>query len=305
MSEKNSVIYCPECGSENALDAVLCQKCGKEINGKEHLFRDFLISHIKEDLKENLSGKLFDVVKNWLLSHLYASVVTVTVVAAAATGVAAAANAIQSDDVSGRPSSIAQLSFLSPAEQALFEENNDHEIFGAEEYEEVWKPAVLSHTVLTEKNSCYGWVIVRDMELPAEELFDGYSELYVCPGITVTVNGELKEKDSFTDFYVAKGGTLIINGDVKGGANICNDGDTIINGDYDGGSAQLAYNRGNITVTGAYRGGLDLYSFRGATVTGTDQTNNGIHYYDIDASDLYQGVTGFNGMFVVDVSALQ
>lgn len=298
MSKKNKILYCPACGKENTPDAVLCKECGQPIEQEEHLFKDFLISHIKDDLKEKLSGKLFDVIKGWLLSHLYSSVVTVTIVAVAATGAAAVANHVQSNNVSGRPASIAELSLLSPAEQSLFEENNSHSIFDPENYEEVWRPAVLEHTLLTKKNSCYGWVVVRDMELDAEKLFDGYSEIYVCPGITVTVNGNPKEKQSFTDFYVAKGGTLIINGDVKGGANICNDGTTVINGNYDGGSSLLSCNRGTFTVTGVYSGALNLFSFRGATVNGTDHTDTGILYYDIDASDLYEGVTGINGMFV-------
>lgn len=296
--KRKKVIYCPDCGKENVPEAVLCRECGKAINEVEQPFRDFLKKHIKDELKGKLGDKVFDAVKGWLLSHLYASVVTVTVIAAAATGISASAKKVHSEKTSERPAPVAELEFLSSEEQALFEENNDHEIFGAEEYENVWLPAVMEHTLLTEKNSCYGWVIVRDAELRAETLFDGYSEIYVCPGVTVTVNGVLKEKEGFVDFYVAPGGTLIINGDIKGGANICNDGTTIVNGNYDGGKAQITCNRGDIRVTGAYSGGLELYTFRGATVTGEDRTNSGIHYYDIDASDLYQGVTGMNGMFI-------
>ena len=236
--------------------------------------------------------------KNWLLSHLYASVVTVTMVAVVASGTVAITNSVREEKVDKRPASVS-VSLLSPEEQALFENNNKHQIFNPEEFEAPWKPAALSHTITAEKDSCYGWVIVRDMELDASKMFDGYSEIYVCPGITVTVTGDLHERDGFADFYVAKGGTLIVNGNINGGANICNDGTTVVNGYYDGGSALLTCNRGSITATGGFTGTLDLYSFKGATVTGTDQTNNGIHYYETDASDLYEGVTGMNGMFVV------
>ena len=298
MSEKKNVIYCPACGKENIPEAILCRECGKAINEVEHPFRDFLTAHIKDDLKGKLEDKLYDTVKGWLLSHLYASVVTVTVIATAVTGISASAKKVQSDKVSERPAAVAELNFLSQEEQTLFEENNHHEVFNPEEFENVWLPAVMEHTLLTEKNQCYGWVIVRDTELRAESMFDGYSEIYVCPGITVTVNGVLKEKEGFVDFYVAPGGTLVINGDIEGGANICNDGTTIVNGNYDGGKAQITCNRGDFRVTGSFSGGLELYTFRGATVTGEDHTNSGIHYYDFDASELYQGVTGMNGMFI-------
>ncbi len=298
MSEKKNVIFCPECGKENVPEAILCRECGKAINEEEHPFKDFLAAHVKDKLKGKMGDKLFDVVKGWLLSHLYASVVTITVIAAAATGISAAVKNVQSDQVPERPASVAGLDLLSAEERALFEENSHHEIFGPEEFENVWLPAVMEHTLLTEKNHCYGWVIVRDTELRAESMFDGYSEIYVCPGVTVTVNGVLKEKEGFVDFYVAPGGTLIINGNIEGGANICNDGTTIVNGNYDGKEAQLSCNRGDLRVTGAFSGGLELYFFLGAAVTGEDRTNSGIHYYDIDASDLYQGVTGMNGMFI-------
>ncbi len=297
MSEERKIIYCPDCGKENAADAVLCRECGEAINQEEHLFRDFLVDHIKDDLKGKVTDRLYDIVKNWLLSHLYGTVATVMVIAAVTSGAVSAAS--RASRLEERPAAIAELSLLSSEEQALFEANRDHEIFNPEEFEEVWRPAVLSHSLLTEKNSCYGWVIVRDMELSAKELFAGYSELYIAPGVTLTVNGTVKEKKSFTDFYVAPGAALIINGDVKGGANIANDGTTVINGNYDAGSGLLTCNRGSFTVNGALTGALDFYTFRGAKLVGTDQTNAGIHYYDIDAWELYQGVTGMSGMFVV------
>lgn len=291
------MIYCPKCGAENDRGTEVCRECHEAIPPKENLFLDFLIQHTKDAVKDKVSDKVFDVLRNWLLSHLYASVVTVSVVAVVATGAVTLTNNVQKDDLSERPASVS-VSLLSPEEQTLFEENSKHRIFAPEEYSEVWKPAALKHTIMTEKDSCYGWVVVRDMRLKADDLFNGYNEIYVCPGVTVTVVGDLYEKKGFTDFYVAEGGTLIFDGNVRGGACICNDGKTVVNGDLEGGSSKLSCNRGDMTVTGEFRGAQNIYSFRGATVTGTDHTDHGIRYYDIDASDLYEGCSGENGMFI-------
>jgi len=148
--------------------------------------------------------------------------------------------------------------------------------------------------------------VVRDLELDAKDLFNGYREIYVCPGVTVTINGKTMDKDGFTDFYVAPGATLIFNDGIKGGANICNDGKTIVHGDYEAYKDELiAYNRGDFIVDGAYKGNLKYFSFKNSTNKGIDETNIKMNNYLFDGYQYYEGVTGPDGMFLLSEGLLK
>ncbi len=71
--------YCIWCGkaSEGAEDK--CTGCGKIIDPKENLFLDFLKDHTKDKLKGNIEDKIYETIKNFLLSHLYSVIVGVSV----------------------------------------------------------------------------------------------------------------------------------------------------------------------------------------------------------------------------------
>lgn len=97
-------IYCIHCGAENKPQDETCCKCGKKLNEKENLFRDFLMDHVKDEVKGKLGDGLFDAVKGWLMSHLYGCLVTISLVAAVSTGVAAAAAGPES--VAQRPADL-------------------------------------------------------------------------------------------------------------------------------------------------------------------------------------------------------
>ncbi|MBP3936739.1 MAG: zinc ribbon domain-containing protein [Clostridia bacterium] len=76
--------FCPWCGESHPADVVKCPHCGRSLPAKDHLFRRFLIDHTKDKLKGDIEDSLFEAIKNYLLSHLYAMVVGLSVIAVAA-----------------------------------------------------------------------------------------------------------------------------------------------------------------------------------------------------------------------------
>ncbi len=79
--------YCSECGSANKKSAVMCENCGKKMGTKHYAFLDYLKSHIKDELKDKATDKIYSVIKNYLLSHIYGTVLTVSVIAVATSAV--------------------------------------------------------------------------------------------------------------------------------------------------------------------------------------------------------------------------
>ena len=83
--EKSKKAYCVFCGTINDNTLEKCIKCKKELHPKNHLFRDFLYSHIKDELKDKLEDNIFSYLKNYIISHLYGIVMTVSVIFTAVT----------------------------------------------------------------------------------------------------------------------------------------------------------------------------------------------------------------------------
>ena len=81
--------YCIYCGAENSVTAETCVHCEQNLHPKESLLKDFLVERVKDELKGNLQDTIYDAIKNFLLSHLYGTVMTVSIVsyAVVATGV--------------------------------------------------------------------------------------------------------------------------------------------------------------------------------------------------------------------------
>lgn len=77
--EKYKKIYCVFCGTLNDCTLEKCTKCKKELNPKNHLFKEFLYDHIKDDLKGKLEDNIFSYLKNYIISHLYGVVMTVSI----------------------------------------------------------------------------------------------------------------------------------------------------------------------------------------------------------------------------------
>lgn len=79
--------YCIYCGTEHAIEETVCRKCAKKLDPEENLLKDYLIAKTKDKLKGTVEDNLFELIKNYLLSHLYGVVVSVSVVFLATTSV--------------------------------------------------------------------------------------------------------------------------------------------------------------------------------------------------------------------------
>lgn len=104
--------FCIHCGEEIYWEAESCPLCSHKLGEKENLFLYFLISHTKDSLKGKAQDKVYEILKNYLLSHLYGLIVTITLVATVTTGVMARQNQIQVDMVPTRPESVASVRIL-------------------------------------------------------------------------------------------------------------------------------------------------------------------------------------------------
>lgn len=77
---KKNIIYCVYCGEKNNTMDKKCIKCSKKLNPKENLFLDYLQEHIKDDLKGKVENKVFSIIKNFIISHLYGTILTATLI---------------------------------------------------------------------------------------------------------------------------------------------------------------------------------------------------------------------------------
>lgn len=80
-------IYCVWCGAEVSKADKECASCSKKLPPKDKLFLGFLIDHTKESIKGNIEDKVFETLKNFLLSHLFGAVVALSIIVVAAVGV--------------------------------------------------------------------------------------------------------------------------------------------------------------------------------------------------------------------------
>jgi len=77
---KSKKIYCVYCGEKNNIKDLKCKKCNKKLNPKENMFFDYLKGKIKDDLKGKTEDTAFDIIKNFIISHLYGSIFTATLI---------------------------------------------------------------------------------------------------------------------------------------------------------------------------------------------------------------------------------
>ncbi|MBQ6488105.1 MAG: hypothetical protein IJI75_02650 [Solobacterium sp.] len=108
----NKKKYCIFCGAENTADADTCCACGRTMHPEEHLLKEYLYRKTKGKLQGKAEDSFLSVLKNWILSHLYGLVVTISLVALATITVSAS--------FSSQPPYVRRISSpLTPAEQAL------------------------------------------------------------------------------------------------------------------------------------------------------------------------------------------
>ncbi len=82
---KEEKIYCVFCGEENPSKEKKCQSCGKKLNPHNHLFRDYLKDHIKDHIKEDAEDSIIQILKLWIIEHLYGVAITGALIFSVAT----------------------------------------------------------------------------------------------------------------------------------------------------------------------------------------------------------------------------
>lgn len=82
-----SKIYCVFCGTENKVEDKKCSKCKKELNPLEHPFKDYIYNHIKDDLKGKATDSIISLLKNFIKSHLYGSLMTAAIIFTVVAGI--------------------------------------------------------------------------------------------------------------------------------------------------------------------------------------------------------------------------
>lgn len=84
MQNTEEIRYCSACGAANKKSATQCCACEKDLNLKGSPFVTYIKDHIKDNLQDTVNENIFSLIKNFLLSHLYGTVLTVCVVATVA-----------------------------------------------------------------------------------------------------------------------------------------------------------------------------------------------------------------------------
>ncbi len=102
-----NIKYCIFCGAENDADEDTCRVCGKTMHPQENLLKEYLYRKTKDKLKGKAEDGFLSVLRNWILSHLYGVVVTVSLIAMAAVRLSAASPSLPSyvrvTNAAGRP----------------------------------------------------------------------------------------------------------------------------------------------------------------------------------------------------------
>ncbi len=81
--------YCTYCGAIQKKSQVNCTECEKKIRGEYRPFYDFVKKHAKDEASDAVKDTFFFYLKKYLLSHVYGIALSVTVVAATVSTVAA------------------------------------------------------------------------------------------------------------------------------------------------------------------------------------------------------------------------
>ena len=87
MSDNKSVKYCIYCGTECDNGVAVCPSCNKSFTERENLFIEFLIDKTKDKYKGDLEDSIVEIIINFIKSHLYGVVLTISIVGVVVTSV--------------------------------------------------------------------------------------------------------------------------------------------------------------------------------------------------------------------------
>lgn len=71
MRKKKNTVYCIYCGEENTKWSIWCKKCKKILYSQRHPFVEFLFGNALDNVTDGVSDSIFNLIKNFLLTHLY------------------------------------------------------------------------------------------------------------------------------------------------------------------------------------------------------------------------------------------
>ena len=167
--ENGKKIYCIYCGTENNDEDTKCRHCHKKLHPKQSNLKLFLIRHTKDKLKEKISDSLFDLIRNFLLSHLYGMLVSVLVVFSSASVITAAVASSPGyiEKVTTQPEVLTEAAV--PAEPAAAEPEEEippTEVIESEPEEE---EPVVEESSLVEESSAAEMSSVVEESSPVEE----------------------------------------------------------------------------------------------------------------------------------------
>lgn len=92
-------IYCVYCGEKNNIKDLKCKKCKKKLNPKENMLLDYIKDHIKDDVE----GNIFDIIKKFIISHLYGTFLTATLIFTIVSGIVTINNDEKIIEVAEKP----------------------------------------------------------------------------------------------------------------------------------------------------------------------------------------------------------
>lgn len=83
-NENEDNIFCGECGRPNKKSAHICKHCSKEIKRRHYPYKDFLKNHLDSEIKDRVTDSVFNLMRRFVFTHFYGTVLTISVVAAVA-----------------------------------------------------------------------------------------------------------------------------------------------------------------------------------------------------------------------------
>lgn len=99
---KNNKQYCIFCGEENKVESKKCTNCKKTLNPKSDLY-EYLKNNIKEEFQNKVTDKFTSVIINYIKSHLYGAILSLSILLTATSGVIVATNNNKISVVSEKP----------------------------------------------------------------------------------------------------------------------------------------------------------------------------------------------------------
>ncbi len=73
--------FCAHCGQRHKVNEKICTKCNKKLPVKSEELKKYLKDHIKDSLKEKLTDNILNIIKNYILSNLYGTILTISIIA--------------------------------------------------------------------------------------------------------------------------------------------------------------------------------------------------------------------------------